>query len=237
MFWKKKPLILRFVTCDRDAFAFAKPDKATKFFPNWWKELAKNHKNHEERDMTYCTGFVDLYKKSIIIPAWSHFSIEVGADSYYSWKFIDGKSNATEHPPYQRGDFMPNDDYQHLKLHAPWLLECDEDDVFVSWQEPFYSNNIKGVRIASGIIEPKYMSATNINMFFERTDKIRKYEFDIGYPLVQLIPLTEREFKIEHLLVSKEEFENRVPLKYQSKFAQYDKGTKILKQCPFGGDK
>jgi hypothetical protein len=236
MFWKKKPLTIRFVTSNRNVFTFAKPERATKFFPKWWKDLAKNHKNSEQLDMTHCTGFLDLYKKSIIIPAWSYFFIEVG-DSHYSWSFIDGISHATEHAPFQRGEFRPNEDYQHLKLTSPWLLECDEDDVFVAFQEPFYSNDIKGIQIASGIVEPKYMSAVNINMFFERTDETKKYEFDIGYPLSQLLPLTEREFKIEHLLVSEEEYKNRQPLKYQSKFAQYNRGTKILKQCPFGGSK
>ena len=235
MFWKNKPLVLRFVTCDRDAFAFAKPDKATKFFPNWWKELAKNHKNHEERDMTYCNGFVDLYKKSIIIPAWSHFKTTIGYD-FYEWNFIDGRSEAVEHAPFQRGSFLPESEYQHLKLVSPWIMECDED-VFVSWQEPMYSQTISGMKVMTGLTQPKYMSAININIMFKKEQETQQYEFDLGYPLVQLLPLTEREFKIEHLLVTKEEYDARHPLKYHSKFAQHNKTIKALQQCPFGGDK
>ena len=235
MFWKKKPLTIRFVTSNRDAFAFCKPDKATKFFPNWWKELAKNHKNNELQDMTYCNGFIDLYKKSIIVPSWSHFDMTVGYD-FYEWKFIDGVSTANEHPPAQRGSLFPETEYQHLKLSCPWYMECDED-IFVSWQEPTYSQNIHGVQILSGLTQPKYMSAVNINIMFKREQETRQYEWDLGYPLVQMLPLTEREFKIEHLLLSEEEIKNRRPFKYHSKFAQHNKVVKELSKCPFGGSK
>lgn len=229
----KKPVVLKFITYDKDSYAFAKPDKATKFFPDWWKELARNHKNHERQDMTYCNGFVDLYKKSIIVPAWSHFKATIGHD-FYQWKYIDGKSEAIAHAKEQRGSLFA--EYQHLKLMCPWQMECDED-VFVSWQEPVYSQTLEGMKVLSGLTQPKYMNLININMMFKREQEIQQYEFDLGYPLVQLLPLTEREVKIEHLLVTKQEYADRESLTYQSKFAQHNKAVKVQQKCPFWGEK
>ena len=50
MFFKKKPVTFRFVTSNKSAFAYTKRDKATKFFPKWWKDLADLHAWRGARD-------------------------------------------------------------------------------------------------------------------------------------------------------------------------------------------
>ena len=238
MFFKKKPVVFKFYTCNKDAFTLAKPDKAVKFFPKWWRELARNFNEENKPDMTHCAGFLDMYKKSIIVPAWSDFEMVVAYD-FYNWSYVDGKSIAVEHTPNQRGSFLPEERYQHIKLISPWFMECDED-ISVSWQEPTYSNEIEGMKVLPGIIVPSQMNEVNINLIFERTKDEKKYLITWGMPLIQMLPLTEREFKIEHYLITQDEFTGRVKPRVQTKHMQHMKTIKKLEKqskCPFGGAK
>lgn len=240
MFFKKKPLTFRFVTSNKSAFLYAKPDKGTKFFPNWWKDLAKGNRERESMDMTHCHGFLDLYKEGIVVPMWSYLKVTVGAKdtSTYFWEFADAISQISEHPEWQRGSFMPNKEYQHVKLLSPWLLECDED-VSVLLLDSFYRDQQDGAATMHGILKPKEMSATNLNLILPRGDQPKTYEFDLGHPIVQIIPLTERDFKIEHVLLSEAEFNDRVPAQLFSKYNRHTKALRALKddkpKCPFGG--
>ena len=233
MFWKKKPVTFKFVTCNKKAYEYAKPDRATKFLPTWWKDLAKEHKKNQSVDMTNCNGFLDLYKQSMIVPLWSGLTLNIGGEGteYYDWEYSDSVSLAAEHPPMQRGGLFPADKHQHLKLTSPWLLVCDEE-IDVSWQQPTYSNPVNGIIALSGITRPKHMPAVNINLMFERNDT--RYLLDVGYPLMHLIPLTEREFKVEHELVSFDEFEKMQPLLIPSLYGRYSKTLKHKAKCPFG---
>ena len=232
MFWGKKAVTLRFVTNNKSAFMYAKPDKSTKFLPAWWKDLAKGQRARENMDMTHCHGFLDLYKKSIILPMWSYLKIDVGVigTDFYQWEYGDGRSDLSVHPEGQRGSFLPESGYQHIKLISPWLMECDED-ISVAWLDVKYGDKNNPYAL-SGVTKPKQMSGSNINMMLPRGEQLKTYEFDVGDPLVHLIPLTEREVKLEWELVSNEEFSDRQPVILYSKFGRH---TKALKQCPFGG--
>lgn len=239
MFLKKKPVTFRFVTANKSAYTFTKPERGTKFFPKWWKDLAKGHKQRETTDMTHCHGFLDLYKKSIILPMWSYLKMDIGpiGTTFHEWSFADQHSDIKNHPQYQRGSFLPEEEHQHLKLISPWWMECDED-VAVSWQAVNWRDEQSKINVLSAIVTPKDVSAMNINIMLPREDKPTVYEIDAGDPLVQLIPLTEREFKIEHHYVSQEEFERRAPVTLHGKYAKHTKALKFLKEqskCPFGG--
>ena len=239
MFFKKKPVTFRFVTSNKSAFAYTKPDKATKFFPKWWKDLAKGQRERDSLDMTHCHGFLDLYKRSIIVPMWSYLTVKVGeiGTEFYEWQYADGKSELQIHAEEQRGSFLPAKEHQHVKLISPWLMECDEE-VAVSWQPVAYADIQTKASVLPAVVIPKQMSIVNINMMLPRENEPTVYAFDAGQPLVQLVPLTEREIKIEHLYVSHENFEERQPPVFFSKVARHTKGLKLMNEqskCPFGG--
>ena len=240
MFLKKKAVTLRFITNNKSAFRYCKPDKSTKFLPAWWKELARSHDSKEGiPDMTHCAGFLDMYKHSITLPLWSDLKLEIGAigSGNYEWSFSDLRSEIVVHAERQRGGLMPDSEYQHLKMHSPWLLECNED-INLAWVEPVYSNLPSNFKLLTGVTSAKYMPEIHVNFMMKRESVDTSIKLEVNQPLVHLVPLTEMEIKIEHMLVSDAEFNDKRTVQYYSTTQRFKHLLKYSKnqeaKCPFG---
>jgi hypothetical protein len=93
----QKPVVIDCYTDNPHAFEYAKPSKATEFLPKWWKSLPKDgHAN-----MSRCAGFIDLYRKSYVLPMWSDFDVWFNPDGSYNWQYADLRSEAQVHDQAQ----------------------------------------------------------------------------------------------------------------------------------------
>jgi len=239
-FIKSRQIIVDCFTSRPDVFEFAKPDKATNFFPKWWKEL-----NANEVNMKGCAGFIDLFSNSFCFPMWSDLSVEIGAagSEQYIWQFADETSIAISHNKEQWGDFLTAD-YQHLKLENPWALRSKDKCNFY-FSQPVYNgigiNEQDGIVILPGIINFKYQSSLNINILFKRGIEPNNFMFDFGMPIGSITPMTERKVKLKYHLVTIEE-ERNIRLSTSPKISftkSYYKLKKIKSRgkCPLGFSK
>ena len=246
MFWKKKPIVVTLFTHSEEYLQLSKPERATKFFPKWWKELAVNNANNDKVDMKNCIGFLDLYRHGIMIPAWSEIRVQVAPKGSlgYSWIAVDGKTMAEEHAQSQKGTYRDEKEQQHIKFLTPWGISCSEDIQFLLL-DPFWHKESSEIITPTGMTRFKLLSELNVNLFFERKEVEHEYMIELNQPLVHIIPITDRPVVYEYEVVSYEEYRNRTALPYhgtRNRFRKYLKlleEKKSIKRCPFGfgGDK
>jgi len=212
------PIYLDCYTSNHSAYKAARISSAINYLPMWWKRLlptverpvmdkVPNFKR-PATTMRHCIGLTDMFKKSFCFPLWSDLDIHVepAMQDGYAWKFADANSKLSEHHAFQRGDFMPPEHFQHLKLDSPWYLHCDENINFLFF-DPFWPS-YEGEEVAiipPGILNFKHQTGTNINMFIRKLpDEARTVELKFNTPLVFIMPLTERKVILRHHLVPQE---------------------------------
>ena len=212
------PVYLDCYTINDSAYKAARISSAINYLPAWWKRLLPSVERsvmdnlpsfkRPGSTMRHCVGLTDMFKKSFCIPLWSDLVIrlEPAMQDGYAWRYADGRSKLTEHDAFQRGDFMPPEHFQHIKLDSPWYLRCEEDINFLLF-DPFWPS-YEGEEVAiipPGILNFKHQPGTNINMFIRKLpDEARDVTLKFNTPLVFITPLTERKVVLRHHLVSKE---------------------------------
>lgn len=233
---KPKPLVLNFYTDMKEVFDFAKPVKAAKTIPDWWKELPKDLVKDPvvpESTMKRCVGFTELFQHGFVLPLWSDFNIDiapVGA-SGARWAFSDRRFSAGIHPPEQRGSFLPEEHYQHVKLTCPWYAHCDEE---VNWMMTTPMWNLEApdkVIIPPAVVDFTHQGSMNVNMFFVRDANPYIHKFAQGQALLHVVPLTERPVEYRYHLVSREELDKyrTVHLWFTNKYAN---AKSRAQKCP-----
>lgn len=212
------PIYLDCYTSNPNAYKAARISSASNYLPPWWKRLLPAvdrpmredvpNFNHPAPTMRGCVGFIDLFKKSFCMPMWSDLVVHVepAMEEGYAWKFADNFSSLSHHGAFQRGDFMPPEHFQHIKLDSPWNLHCDEGINFLFF-DPFWPSyeGEETIIIPPGVLNFKHQMGTNVNMFIRKLpDQARNVEIKFNTPFVFLMPLTERKVILRHHLVSKE---------------------------------
>lgn len=239
-FFKRKKVVLDAFTTNVSYFEHAKPTRGTKFYPDWWKKTPNKvtektqHGIDISRDtIKTCSGFVDFYKRSIVLPFWSDLVIETRHDGSYSFLWADGESpGIVSHPPDQYGNNLP--DLIHVKISTPWVFR-EKTGIYFVCVEPtwnYLDRNIT-MNILPGTIQFNINITNSANIFLPRD--YQRLEFFFGDPLYHYIPLTENDVEIKHHLISEDEM-NKLGEWSTHRFKfnnNYLFKQKMVKECPF----
>jgi hypothetical protein len=150
-------------------------------------------------------------------------------------------SEAVPHPGWQRGSFLPEREFSHLKLVSPWLGFSTSDIKWQLLQCIWNTENPHDVIIPPGILEFKHQHAINVNAFFRKTDTVRVHSLAFGSPAIQLLPITEREVSVRCHVVSREEWQRRNAaarsISFSGTYKKYKDAAAKREQrkCPFSG--
>ena len=201
--FKKKKLVVNCFTNRQEVASYAPIKHAHAFYPEWWKSLPKTMPTHngtiQSATMKTCAGMRDLYQQGLMLPMWCDLNMDVGevGNVSFRYQYADEKSIVETHIAEQRGGFANENLYQHVKLLSPWRLTCDEEIPFM-WVEPTWNmQDLTQYRVLPGVTEFKYQHATHINMMFPRKpQEVSTVLIPFGTPLVQMVPVTEREIDI-----------------------------------------
>lgn len=215
-----------------------------KFLPEWWKSIKNNYTiNQNGIDVPHstikrCTGIIENYKNSFMIPMWSDLIINTKENG--DWVWAGSAQNCDEllylnsHDRMQYGETF--NDLIHVKITSPWVIE-EKTGIKFHLTSPFWNNieNLQNYFIAPGIIDFKYQNDTNVNLFLPK--KNNTVQLNCGSPLCQIIPLTEYDVKIKCHQLTKEEYNNR-KLKNTTHWftGNYSKRKKVIdkiSKCPF----
>lgn len=240
-FFRSKQVVLDCFTSMAGVYENAKIDRATNFYPNWWKELPKSGAIDEndmgvKNTMKGCVGFIDYYKSSLVLPMWSDLMVEVGliGGVDYRWKFALDDCSATPHNPDARGNGFPDYKFSHLKLNSPWLIESSTDLKLLYAEPTWAMSALPTVSVAPGVVNTKVNTSTHMNLFFTRTKEVQKFIIPYNQPIAQIFPLTEKKITLRHHLVSHEEYKKRHDAKhFLGCFSGWLPKTQKAKKCPF----
>lgn len=176
-------------------------EKASTFIPDWWKRLpnfveVQEHGIKVKRGtMKSCLGFIDLYSKGLVIPLWSDLNLK--ADKNNISYLIARNTNLLGDALAFHTDTQHSNNYTnqvHFKLITPWFFKEKSGAKFLftgcGWNT---IGNFPKIHILNGVLEFSNMFVGNINGFMSLEGQPYQYDIEAGTPLVQMIPLTEKE--------------------------------------------
>ena len=178
-------------------------------------------------------------RQGFVLPMWSDLKVNVGQKGSfnYSWLYSDTVSNATSHEQEQRGNFLPNESFLHLKLHCPWTAVCKEDIEWSLIQPSWHNESPFDYVTPPGVVNFKFQHSLEVHTFFERKENNNSIIIPHNRPMLQAIPHSNRDIHLNYHLVSEKDW-----IKYSSqavllKFSHgYNMVKKIRKEnggCPF----
>lgn len=237
MFKKSRKAVLNLYTTRVDAYHYAQWQKASSVKPKWWKDIPNIEPSFDMpfggQTMKHCTGFNDLYKNAFLIPLWSDVMLGYSKKGESGWKYVfaDEVSKLTCHPQFQRGEWLPEDQYQHFKFNTPWMAECTDDINFLYTSAEYQNNNPFKFFTLNGVVNYKEFLGTDVNVVLPRQDEDTEIVLPKNEILAMVVPLTDKQVEIRHHLITQDEMIKR---KHKAKpFLWFSNGYKKAKKCPF----
>lgn len=244
-FHKTPEIYLDCYTYDSNVYSNTPIIYSSKSIPEWWKELP-NYKpvfgksensswaNLSRKTVKDCYGFIELYKKGIVIESWTDFTINPhGKGGGYDYNISYGPGPGFHINQIGRG--FP--DHNHIKLNSPWIFSEKTGVKFV-WMGTEWSLDKYNIKVLPGVINFDIITGVNINIMFPKNEE--SFLISVGQPLVQLIPITEKKLILKNHLVNKTEYDSLTINSADISFYGWRKILKLRKRnkkrgtCPFG---
>jgi hypothetical protein len=252
MFWFKRKEIVVDLFTPFQSVADEYPIELTrKFTPKWFKGakpsyLVDDFKPHPT--LKGCTGMLDLWQKGFIIPLWTDCVVkvnkvnqEVGAGDF-EWQTADSRTTPISHHHNQWSMFADPKKHGHFKFGDCWAMKTKED-IKWHWSAPYWHQGLDLDYTTPPAIINGYDTSMTLNVqLMLKVDKPKVIEFTAGDPMVQMIPLSDRNIKIKTHVVDHQEFINLTSeasgigvSKFINGYKSSVKNTKKRKEskCPF----
>lgn len=212
--FKKKEVVLDCFTFIEHAYQYAPISSAVHHIPNWWKNTQKINNDGNSATIKNCAGFIDHYKKGIVIPSWFEAELTIHEQNNIDNRWWDFKSSLEDNEfsvagSHHQGQFagFALDNGHNIKIDSCWIFKTKEE-VFFSWTQPTWNMRsvLDHITVLPAVLEFKRQHGTNINLFV--TNKLNSVKIIIQpmIPLVMLHPLTERKVTVKNHLVSYSEW-------------------------------
>lgn len=198
MFWKKKPLDLRFNDITRQAYQYH-PVRLAKDTPCHFQE--SQVKKYGKFKFPMCPGTMDLRNYGYIIPAWDHIEImsnKSGSICYLG--SMGGNRTSTFHPPRKMDETIVDGVFQPegiplevFHIGSPWSVEVKNKEVSaLVLAAPYHSPFLDDIYVYPGIVDYGQFSSLNFIFAVKRPGK---FTIPAGTPLLQVIPFEAKKIK------------------------------------------
>lgn len=241
-FFKKSTVNIDCFTHDEIVFNNFRPDRANKFVPKEWKDLAPSFSVRANRDpnsnlqvdvntLKKCNGITELFSNGFIIPNWADFQIEMKSNGTYNVANLSPEEPNTTFSQHGREQYG-NEFYKdcgHIKINSPWFLK-ESTGVKFAWNSCSWhnTNNLQNFYILPGIIDFKLQSGTHVNAF-QKNSTITTWH--AGDPLVQLMPLSDKKIKLTYHFLDLNNI-NKI-INRERTALRYNNGRNLKAKCPF----
>lgn len=240
--FKKKPIVLDCFVTSENIAQTAPITNAIRHIPEWWKKLPNKvypeNTIHPTPTMKKCEGMFDYYNKSVAIPLWADLAIDIKEGGFYNWQFSDFATEAGIHDQSQRGDFLPEHTYGHLKIHNPWSCRTKENIDWVFSCPTYNYEQPERLIIAPGILNFKLQPSLSINMFLN-VSKPKRFIVPFGQVLAHLTPMSDRPVDVRRHVITKQEMDQiqsvSAATTFTGMFRSQVKAKEKFKDCPYTG--
>jgi len=271
IFNKTQTTILEFFTFSQQIAESFPPVYTTRKFPAWFKSIPNKliQRNFQKNiDIPYgtiktCDGVREYFKNTIIFSLWTDLLVKTEETGRFASVMSDNllKNLLNEDSLHEFGTlYMDNPDptittktivpdgnnifKDTIACHfvTPWIVNTRDKNLRILVKEPFYhryDSNYENMLLFPGVIQPYKMQVLNLIPYFPKVEK--QYNFSLGQPIAQLIPLTEKFVEIKVTIITREEYlERYVDVGFRPSFNNNyrPKQDKIMdneqaSKCPF----
>jgi hypothetical protein len=206
-----KPITVDLYTDDQHAYDMFKPNLSKHFIPRWWKKLPISRPDKHEHvhvqglevaGMKTCPAIIDIMKRGIIIPSPASFVVQRFMDGKLAFDVMPEKfKQPSSHSSDDYADHKPG--YHHIKFPLPWRIKTSQDIEWLWMQPTWHQKNPLSHWSSPGTINFKYTHIAEFNFFLPQGSRL---SLEPGDPIAQLIPLSDKSIKVNHHLVTTEEF-------------------------------
>ena len=206
-------LELIFYTADENAYNYP-PTLLSRSKPEWWNDLSLTYTSpHVFADipkgtLKTCDGFNQFHSNGFTVRMYEDLTFEVGET--YEQGLTSSFDNIEVHSSQQRGNWLPLEKYQHIKIVYPWFIECKEDVRFAYIGNIWALDDPECFIIPPAVIDYKTQYSGHINAFIPYTGVKKTFTIKAGTPIVAVIPLSERKLQISTKLVSASEYDSLI---------------------------
>lgn len=181
-------------------------ESSSAFMPEWFKKLpttAQTDTGGNVGTVKLCPGITDTLKAGIVIPVWCDMFV----DHANGVVKTEPEEMADGHPSWQWGNHSLFKGYHHLKISSPWRFREKTGAKFMMTNS-FWNDPQTNYFVPNGILDFKYQTTTNINIWIPKNKfgGSGKFLLEAGNPLVQIIPLEDKEIVIHMQEVSDDVF-------------------------------
>ena len=251
-----KPIKVEALCAMDQIVEIAPVQKTMKFKPQWFKSLPQYKQRppvnfFDENDTTAkhkhmpnmrgCIGLTGLMSKGFILPMWCDLQMRVPeSKDVIGWAGekaregvfpADQRTQVEPHHYAQYNGAFPMDLWYHTKIISPWLFRCKEEIEF-AWIDPlwFRPESMAYYSLLPATLNYKYQTTTNINIMMRKYDKESAFYIAFQQPMVQVIPLSERDVSLKVEAISDKEFSRIAQLSANFTFGKkYQTLKRILK--------
>jgi hypothetical protein len=253
--FKKNKSWVRFYSLDPNV-AIAYPVINTAEVDRDWNGLGNTKRNRPEQGkqtVLNCPAIKTITNTGYVLRAPADFIIKTGAGPReISWEtpflfkrhsdkytFSNTDYYVSWHSPEQTEPLLPkevaptNKEHHHsaIKVETPWRVKASDDILLL--QIPVTYNNEDRFSAAIGIVDPKYMHAVSVQLFWHITEGETLVR--AGTPLVQYVPISRSmlqknniEFIVDASSKAEEELEEAYTFVNHSRFPKADNaGNKV----------
>lgn len=198
MFWKKKPLDLRFNDITRMAYQYH-PIRMAKEVPSHFQE--HQVKKFGTFNFANCPGTMDLRNYGYIVEAWDDIEILANKSGIvcYIGSMKGKRKSAFKEPTVMDeriadGIFEPQGiPLKVFHLGSPWSIEVQNKKISaLVTAAPFHSPFLDDIYVYPGIVDYGKFNTLNFIFSVKRAGKIT---IKAGTPLLQVIPFETRDIK------------------------------------------
>jgi hypothetical protein len=248
-FFKKNQSWIRFYSLDKNV-ATIYPVIQTKLVERDWNNLAGTDRNRPEQGkqtVLNCPAIKQITKTGYVICAPADFIIKTGSTpADISWEtpflfkrhsdkytfsntdyYVSWHSPAQTEPIIPKANAHSDKQYHHsaVKVETPWRIKASDDIVLL--QIPVTYNNEERFSAATGIVDPRYMHAVSIQLYWHIV--AGETLVKAGTPLAQFVPINRSfleskniDFIVDTATAVDQEIEDAYAFSNHSRFPKTD---------------
>lgn len=199
--FKQKPVEITALVHEEYYFAaqYNPIRRASEFVPHWYKKMPSTKFNwgfngyaEDQATGKACVSIIKTFQHGFILPMWCDLALNL-EENNLQYQFSDYQSSLEIHPNSQLPDFQNNTLF--CKLITPWVFKCSQEINLLYTEPTFFLNHKPSYSIPSAI-NPSINKTIGGNLFLFIESLPRKIDIHQGTPLLHLLPLMDKPFKL-----------------------------------------
>ena len=191
---------------------FLRPQKANKFFPEWFKTVRADVTNNilDKGTIKKCPVFPEFLTQGYVIPLWSDVELFydiVDGKEVWEWKTPTNLFEWDRHDKTQFLDYLPEEEQEKWgftwKAHCPWRVRTPKG--YSMYQMPLWYHFLKFL-VLPGSIRTDFHYEINQQVLVPKEWKGKKIILERGTPFAWYIPYRRTSYSHEYVPLTKERY-------------------------------